>query len=333
VPAGGPAGFSRTDVEGFRERNKKGNLRMKQHLQQFVHHLAVERGLSRNTVESYERDLTGFLDYASREGLDPIRDSDRQLITAYMLHLRQQGKAASSAARALVSLRSFYRFLAQERLIERDPSRYMQSPRLPRRLPKAITVEEVDRLLNAPRTDTPQGARDKAMLELLYATGMRVSELIGLDVGDVNLRMGYVRCVGKGSKERIIPMGRQAILHLEHYLTHMRPKLLTGRHAQQALFINRSGSRLTRQGFWKIIRKWADAAGIRTPLSPHTLRHSFATHLLENGADLRAVQEMLGHADISTTQIYTHVTRVRMKEVYDLAHPRAKRDGIRGGRT
>jgi integrase/recombinase XerD len=299
---------------------------MKHHLQQYVHYLAVERGLSRNTIESYERDLTGFLDFVSRQNDGLLQEADKHLITAYMLHLRQQGKAASSIARTLVAIRSFYRFLTQERIIASDPSQYMQSPRLPRKLPKAITMEEVDRLLSAPREDSPQGSRDKAMLELLYATGMRVSELIGLDVGDVHLRMGFVRCVGKGSKERIIPMGRQAIRYVEHYIVHMRPKLLTGKQAQQALFVNRSGERLTRQGFWKIIKKWADAAGIRQPLSPHTLRHSFATHLLENGADLRAVQEMLGHADISTTQIYTHVTRVRMKEVYNLTHPRAKRD-------
>lgn len=295
-------------------------------LQNFMQYLAVERGLARNTLEAYERDLTFYLDYLDKQGIQDLSTSTKHHITGYLQRLRNEGKAVSTVTRTLVSIRAFYQFLVRERLLTNDPSIHMTSPKQVKKLPRAITLQEVERLLSAPQTSTPHGARDKAMLELLYATGMRVTELISLDTGNVHPGMGFVRCIGKGSKERIIPIGRTAIHYLDLYMHSMRPQLLKGGKAESALFINHLGSRLTRQGFWKIIKKHAAESGITKEITPHTLRHSFATHLLENGADLRAVQEMLGHADISTTQIYTHVTKNRMKELYNRTHPRAKLD-------
>jgi integrase/recombinase XerD len=295
-------------------------------LQAFMNFLSVEKGLSRNTLEAYERDLTAYLKYIQEKGTTTLAASTRTDILQYLSHLKQCKKAASTIARTIVSIRSFYQFLVRERMIESDPSLNVESPKTARRLPKALNLNEVELLLEAPARNTPGGVRDKAMLELLYATGIRVTELISLDVGSVNLGMGFVRCVGKGSKERIIPLGRIAAEWIDRYIQTMRPRLHGSGAAEDALFLNRSGHRLTRQGFWKIIKGHARDAGILKEITPHTLRHSFATHLLENGADLRAVQEMLGHADISTTQIYTHVTKSRMKEVYDRTHPRAKLD-------
>lgn len=301
---------------------------MMHHLQTFIQMLSVERGLARNTLESYERDLTQYIHYLKEQGVASWEQSTNLHITSYLLSLRQQGKASATVTRAMISIRGLYGFLARERIIPQDPSQHMATPKLEKRLPKALTMEEVERLLEAPTVTSPHGARDKAMLELLYATGMRVTELISLDMGSINLGMGFVRCIGKGSKERIIPMGRKAIEMVGEYIQHMRPQLIKPNKTEHALFLNHLGTRLTRQGFWKIIKKWAQAAAITKEITPHTLRHSFATHLLENGADLRAVQDMLGHADISTTQIYTHVTNRRMKEVYDQTHPRARKDSL-----
>ena len=297
---------------------------MKHDLKSFIHYLSVERGLSRNTLESYERDLTKYIDFIQKKGKTKWRETGKSDIMDYLMTLKHEGKAASTVSRAMASIRTFYRFLLQERLIDSDPSSHMYTPKLEKKLPKALNVEEVERLLNAPRLSTPHGMRDKAMFEVLYATGMRVSELVSLNMEHVNLSLGFVRCIGKGSKERIIPLGRMAIDYLDRYIVQMRKKLVKQGSPDEALFLSHIGTRLTRQGFWKLIKKYAVEAQIHKPITPHTLRHSFATHLLENGADLRSVQEMLGHSDISTTQIYTHVTKSKMKQVYDQTHPRAK---------
>ena len=297
---------------------------MLQDLQSFIHYLSVERGLAANTLESYERDITKYIEHLHKLQVREIGLTNKSHITGFIGVLKKAGKAPATVSRSMVSIRAFYQFLARERLIDKDPSVNMETPKLEKRLPKVMSMHEVELLLDAPRSSTPNGMRDKAMLEVLYATGIRVSELISLGVGDIHLGLGYVRCIGKGSKERIIPLGRIAAQTLDQYIRTDRPRLLKPERAEEALFVSHLGSRMTRQGFWKIIKKYGLLAGIMKEITPHTLRHSFATHLLENGADLRAVQEMLGHADISTTQIYTHVTNKRMKEVYNRTHPRAK---------
>ncbi|MCS5694752.1 site-specific tyrosine recombinase XerD [Desulfofundulus thermocisternus] len=289
----------------------------------FIHYLAVEKGLARNTTSSYRFDLNQYCLFCQAQQLDPLKEG-RGAVMAYLLKLKKDGRAPSTVSRHLAALKSFYRFLVQEGVISADPTTNLESPRLAQRLPRVLTPEEVDRLLAQPRTSSAAGLRDKAMLELLYATGLRVSELISLDLADVNLEHGFVRCFGKGSKERIIPLGSVAAFYVSEYLKRARAKLTRGR-STPALFINQQGHRLTRQGFWKIIKKYARQGRITKVITPHTLRHSFATHLLENGADLRSVQELLGHADIATTQIYTHLTRTRLREIYDRAHPRAQR--------
>lgn len=289
-----------------------------------MQYLSVERGLALNTLESYERDLTQYLDHLKKSGVQTIDQSTRQHITAYVAELKKKGKAAATVSRSLVSIRSFYQFLVRERMLDKDPSMNMETPKQEKRLPKVMSMAEVEQLLDAPNLSAIGGMRDKAMLEVLYACGIRVSELISLNTSDIHLGLGYIRCIGKGAKERIIPLGRIAAQSLDRYIQYARPKMMKGTHADEALFLGHLGTRMTRQGFWKIIKKYAAQAGIQKEITPHTLRHSFATHLLENGADLRAVQEMLGHADISTTQIYTHVTKRRMKEVYNQTHPRAR---------
>ncbi len=289
---------------------------------EFIDYLSVERGLAANTLDSYSRDLkhfTKFLEKGSASSWDTV---SRHTIAAYLAHLKKEGKAPATIARRLAALKSFYQFLVRERYIQRDPTLNLQSPKMEKKLPQVLTVKEVERLLGQPDTRTPAGKRDKAMLELLYATGIRVSELVSLNMRDINVDLGYVRCYGKGSKERIVPMGSMAVRSLRDYIKEGRPELLRNE-GEQSLFLNHHGKRLTRQGFWKIVKKYAREARIRKPITPHTLRHSFATHLLENGADLRSVQEMLGHSDISTTQIYTHLTRGRLREIYAKAHPRA----------
>jgi integrase/recombinase XerD len=292
-------------------------------IDKFLHYLSAERGLAANTLESYGRDLRQYAAYlASQPERAAIDRASRRAIVAYLLHLEDQGKAAATIARRLAALKAFYQYLVRERHLEADPTANLESPKLERRLPRVLTVEEVERIIAQPDVRTPVGLRDRAMLELLYATGIRVSELIHLDVGDVRLDEGYLRCLGKGNKERLVPMGSQAICSLGAYLERGR-SLLLRRPEEPSLFVNHHGRRLTRQGFWKIVKKYARGARIGHEITPHTLRHSFATHLLENGADLRAVQEMLGHADISTTQVYTHLAQGKLKEVYAKAHPRA----------
>jgi integrase/recombinase XerD len=289
---------------------------------EFIDYLGKEKGLADNTLESYSRDLRQYSSFLENDGGGSLKDAERATIISYLLHLKKQGKAAATIARRLAALKSFYQFLLEQEYVEADPTSNLESPKLEKRLPKVLTVKEVETLLKQPNSATPAGLRDKAMLELLYATGIRVSELISLDLGDVNLDMSFVRCTGKGARERIVPLGSIAQRNAREYLERGRPRLLK-QPDQPALFVNHHGRRLTRQGFWKIVKKYADVAKIKKHITPHTLRHSFATHLLENGADLRSVQEMLGHADISTTQVYTHVTKGRLKEVYARTHPRA----------
>jgi integrase/recombinase XerD len=289
---------------------------------EFINYLAVERGLAQNTLESYGRDLRQFQTYLVSSQIDIVKDSNRSTILAYLNSLQTKGRAVSTISRNLAAIKSFYQYLVRERYLEKDPAANLESPKLEKKLPKILTIVEVEELLKQPNTYTPTGLRDKAMLELLYATGIRVSELISLNISDVNLDMGYIKCYGKGAKERIVPLGSIAAKCVQEYINKGRSKLVRT-YEEPALFVNHHGNRLTRQGFWKIIKRYAREANITKEITPHTLRHSFATHLLENGADLRSVQEMLGHADISTTQIYTHVTKNRLKEVYDKAHPRA----------
>lgn len=296
---------------------------MNGHVQDFLQYIIVERALSKNTIDSYKRDLTQYVRYLEKvESLETIHEIDRNHIMGYLLFLKENGKASTTLARNIASIRSFHQFLLREKVSTQDPSVHIETPKTERKLPKVLSTEEVEALLDTPASNDPFSKRDKAMLELLYATGIRVSELVHLNLGDVHLDMGFIRCIGKGNKERIIPLGKMAQAAIEQYLHNGRSIMLKGKKTE-ALFLNHHGNRLSRQGFWKILKLLARKAHIEKELTPHTLRHSFATHLLENGADLRAVQEMLGHADISTTQIYTHVTKTRLKDVYSAFHPRA----------
>lgn len=297
---------------------------MEDQLRDFIHFLTVEKGLAKNTLISYERDLKSYMSYTKNvELLSSWNECRRANIIHFLSHLKDQGKSSKTLARHIASIRSFHQFLIREKVCDQDPSVHIETPQAEKSLPKVLSMEEVEALLEAPKLKDEFGFRDKAMLELLYATGMRVSELINLDVSDIHTAMGFVRCVGKGNKERIIPIGKTALDSIQQYLERGRQRFASGRKKTESLFLNHHGNRLTRQGFWKILKKLAREAQIEKELTPHTLRHSFATHLLMNGADLRAVQEMLGHADISTTQIYTHITNVRIKEVYSKFHPRA----------
>lgn len=297
---------------------------MEDQLKDFIHFLIVEKGLAKNTIISYERDLKSYVHYLNKvENVLLLNDVQRVHIVHFLGFLKEQGKSSKTLARHIASLRAFHQFLLRDKVTDHDPSVHIETPKMERSLPKVLNLQEVEILLDSPKLNDHFGIRDKAMLEILYATGIRVSELIGLDIGDIHLTMGFVRCIGKGNKERIIPIGKTALNALQQYLEQGRPFFVNKKLREDALFLNHHGHRLTRQGFWKILKKLAKEAGIQKDLTPHTLRHSFATHLLENGADLRAVQEMLGHADISTTQIYTHVSKTRLKDVYSKFHPRA----------
>jgi integrase/recombinase XerD len=292
-------------------------------LQSFIRFLSVERGLSRNTLESYERDLQQFVDYLQLQGITAWKDSGKIHVAGYLSKMKLLGRASATLSRNMVSIRSLYQYLVKERLVDSDPSIYVESPKLEKKLPKVLSIEEVEKLLDAPQSELVSGARDKAMLELLYATGIRVSELISLNVADVNLQMGFIRCIGKSDKERNIPLSSIAIRCLTTYIHNDRKKLLKKSADEEALFIGHLGTRMTRQGFWKILKRYASQMNITNDITPHALRHSFAAHLIENGADLRSVQEMLGHSDISSTQMYVQVTKLKMKDVYNRAHPRA----------
>lgn len=296
---------------------------MNDQLSDFIHFMTVERGLSENTIVSYKRDLQNYLSFLmTHEQLTDNSDDTRLHIIHYLKQLKEEGKSSKTSVRHLSSIRSFHQFLLREKVTTDDPSWNIETQKTERTLPKVLSLGEVEKLLDTPNQHTPFDYRDKAMLELLYATGIRVSEMLDLTLADVHLTMGFIRCFGKGRKERIVPIGEAAASAIEEYIEKGRSKLLK-KQPSDALFLNHHGKKMSRQGFWKNLKKRAIEAGIQKELTPHTLRHSFATHLLENGADLRAVQEMLGHADISTTQIYTHVTKTRLKDVYHKFHPRA----------
>ncbi len=289
----------------------------------FLTHVRVEKGLSANTVSAYRRDLQKFEAFIQKRklALEKIGPDD---LVDFLAGLYRQKLESRTVARHLVTLRNFFRFAQMQELISADPSVNLESPKIRRSLPGYLKLEEVERLLEQPDSSTALGLRNRAMLEVLYSTGLRVSELIGLQVADLDAKVGCVRCIGKGDKERIVPVGRKALHVVEKYLSESRPNLLgKSRSGGTSLFVNRRGGPLSRVGVWKILSAYGRRAGLRVALTPHMLRHSFATHLLERGADLRSVQLMLGHADISTTQIYTHVVEERLKQIYKAHHPRA----------
>lgn len=291
-------------------------------LEEFVNYLTVERRLALNTIESYNRDIIRFLEFISIRGTNAIDGVKIDIIRSYLKNLLENRLSSASMARHLASIKVFFRFLVSEKQLDEDPTSYLESPKLWSRIPKVLTLKEVDLLLNQPDIKTHLGLRDKAMLEVLYATGLRVSELISLKTNDINLQAGFLISAGKGSKERLVPIGESALLVTEKYLANSRPQLLKGKNKPE-LFLNRFGKKMTRQAFWKTIKKYALSAEIKTDISPHSLRHSFATHMLAGGANLPAIQQMLGHADIATTQIYTHIMKDRLLEVYDKFHPKS----------
>jgi integrase/recombinase XerD len=294
---------------------------MEKWIDSYMNYITVEKGLSRNTLDSYGGDLVRYADFLRGLGIDEIGKTSKTEAMAYLLSLWKQGLSPKTVARSISVLRGFYRWLADEGVLAGNPLEDMESPRTRRSLPEVLSVDEVESLLNQPDPSHPIGMRDKAMLELLYAAGLRVSELTQLPLSNVNVEAGYVIVLGKGGKQRIVPMGQEAVHWLSHYLEDSRSRLL-GDKRSPLVFVSQWRRGMSRQAFWKIIKKYALMAGIRKKISPHTIRHSFASHLLEGGADLRSVQSLLGHVDISTTQIYTHVTRERLKRVHARYHPR-----------
>ena len=292
----------------------------------FLNYGQVEKGLSPNTIAAYARDLTKFAKFAEERRLS-LQAVNRDQLVDFLESMYRRKLDSRTVARALVSLRNLFRFALTEEVLATDPTLNLDTPKYRKSLPSFLRMDEVDRLLAQPDPATPNGLRDRALMELLYSTGLRVSELTHLRVSDLDMRMGCLRCVGKGDKERLVPVGRQALAAVQRYLDQSRPLLLRRRNAKAQpeawLFVNRHGGRFSRIGIWRILSQYGRRAGFRAQLSPHKLRHSFATHLLERGADLRSVQMMLGHADISTTQIYTHVLEARLKQVYKAHHPRA----------
>ena len=294
---------------------------MYQSLDRFLHYLIVEKGLSKNTIEAYSHGLNRFLNYLRGKGMEEVREISKLDIREFLLFLKKKGLSSKTLARNLVSIRVFLRFLTEESILSANPAEEIESPKTDKTLPEILSMEEVETLLEQPDTQILQGMRDRAMLEMLYATGMRVSELTQLQVNHVHLEAGYVIVYGKGSKERIVPIGNEAMKWARRYMGETRERLLKKRESP-FLFVNRSGKPMSRQHFWKSIKAYGRRAGIRKRITPHLLRHSFASHLLERGADLRSVQLMLGHVDISTTQIYTHVTGERLKKIHQRYHPR-----------
>ena len=295
---------------------------MNEEINDYLHYLTIERGLSLNTRKSYERDLLQYLHYLEDEQITSWQDVDRYVVINYLEKMHDEKKAPATVTRMITILRRFHQFLRQERLTDHDPMQHIDTPKKVQKLPSTLSLTEVERLIETPDTTKNLGIRDRAILEVMYATGMRVSELVGLKLSDLHLSLGLVQTLGKGDKERIIPLGDYAIQWLERYLDEARP-LLVANPSETHVFVNHHGTGLSRQGIWKNLKQLVREAGINKEVTPHTLRHSFATHLLENGADLRTVQELLGHADISTTQIYTHITKKRMTDVYKQHFPRA----------
>lgn len=296
-------------------------------IEQFIDVIWMERGLSENTLSAYRADLIKFVNWIKRKSNNQIPDglinASRKTIVSYLSYLESQDISARSRARLLSSLRRFYAYLLREKKIEVDPVALIDAPKLGRSLPKTLTEEDVESLLMAPDTSTLLGLRDRVLFEVLYATGLRVSELVALQLMQVNLQQGVLRVSGKGNKERLVPLGEEAVTWIEKYLLHTRADLLKG-HVTDALFVTKRGAAMTRQAFWYLIKRYALLAEIESTISPHTLRHAFATHLLNHGADLRVVQMLLGHSDLSTTQIYTHVAKARLKSLHDIHHPRGK---------
>ncbi|PTG83972.1 site-specific tyrosine recombinase XerD [Staphylococcus chromogenes] len=289
---------------------------------EYLRFIQIEKGLSENTIAAYRRDLNHYLNYLAAQKISNLDFIDRQIVQQWFGVLHDEGRSTKSIARFTSTIRSFHQFALREKYAAKDPTVLIEPPKYERKLPDVLSIDEIDLLLTTPEISKNNGYRDRTMLELLYATGIRVSELINIEVEDVNLLMGFVKVFGKGNKERIIPLGETVIELLKTYIENVRPQLLK-KQVTHTLFLNMQGKPLTRQGIWKIIKQTGAKAGIQKRLTPHTLRHSFATHLLENGADLRAVQEMLGHSDISTTQLYTHVSKTQIRKMYQQYHPRA----------
>ena len=294
---------------------------MKEFIDTFLDYLSVERGLANNTIMAYRQDLNYYMDFLESKNINTLSKAIRNDITNFMMDQKDKGIAANSIARRLAAIRMFHRFMARERILKDDPTNLIDSPKLWKKIPDTLSINEVEALLSQPNIRNKQGIRDKAILETLYATGMRVSEAVNLKFTNVNLDIGFLRCVGKGNKERVVPVGKKAIESVKRYIDSSRGYYLKNKESE-FLFVSRFGKKISRQSMWKLIKKYALEAKIKKPLKPHLLRHSFATHLLEHGADLRSVQEMLGHANISTTQIYTHVNKDRLKAVHKQFHPR-----------
>ena len=302
--------------------NKSMQSTLDRLLDQFLNYIAVERGLSINTLDSYSRDLNKYLNHLTHIGIKDINKTTDLTVISFISILKKEGLSNRSIARNLTAVKMFYNFLTGDHHIKNNPTLHIETPKREAKLPQILNIGEIDLLLQAPDKNTPLGLRDSAFLELLYATGLRVSEIVSLSLNDINLEAGYLIAYGKGSKERVIPIGEVSQNVIREYLKTSRPILLNNKQSPY-LFTTRSGKPITRQGFWKIIKKYSLAAGIKKNITPHTLRHSFASHLLERGADLRSVQMMLGHVDISTTQIYTHVTTERLKKIHNQYHPRS----------
>lgn len=290
-------------------------------LERYLNYLLIERGVAQNTLEAYGRDLQRYIAFITQKGLSHFKDATPEIIVEYLVLIKNEGLSANSMNRALAALRGFYKYLLMEKLVEQTPLANIELAKVWMRLPDTISKEEMKVILDQPGDKTPAALRDTAMLELLYATGIRVSELINLTMNSINWQVGFLTVMGKGSKERIVPIGKTAYDCVRIYVDKARPRLMQKK-STEVLFLNRFGGKFTRQGFWKLVIRYSSKAGLTKKVHPHTFRHSFASHLLEGGADLRTVQVMLGHADISTTQIYTHITRDRLKEIHQKYHPR-----------
>ncbi len=291
------------------------------YLDEYIFFMEDEKHKTKNTLQSYRRDILQYITYITDSGIKSFEDTDSKTVNSYVLRLKNLGKAPSTVSRVITSIRSFYIYLIKNGVDVHDPTVELKTPAVEKKLPKVLSANQVDKLLNQPNVNECKGCRDSAMLEVLYATGIRVSELINLNITDINLDVQFIRCFN-GKRERIVPFGKKAALAILKYLEFSRP-LLVRDSAESALFVNCSGDRISRQGFWKVIKQYQHSAGIEEEITPHSLRHSFAAHLLENGADLKSIQEMMGHADISSTQVYTHIINSKIKDVYLKTHPRA----------